>query len=362
MRTKNIKISLLSSAMLFAVLVLGMILLPMKSSFANASQGSLEIVGPNIINTAENPTNIEFTATLTGSETYNSDDIEWYYQQTLLSNTYVSQGTTTNSSTLKLPSIYYGAESSGTFVTIYARINNSNGVGAYETEKEVMILKPANPVAISVNTSFQNYNPEGVYNQFTFTIINPTITTQNVTWYLSESNGKYNPLPVQALADRYYLSVSGPGNYTVIAKVDNQFSSPITAKVYHATISSLFLNYEVVDKNDLGFDIYKFTLQGLTENHDLANINWYRKGYSTPLQYGGDTFLFDPNFYATYQIFARYEQNEIESNSFLLEIKIDRTLEIIIFYSIIVGIMSVGLVILIYRNIKKDKVWWYILK
>lgn len=360
MKTKTLKTNFLFSTILFALLLLG--------SFSNflkptvfAFDGWLEIVGPDYINVVESPDQVEFTAILSGSERFSSSDIEWYYNGSLISSIYYVQGTTTNSSTLRLTSSFYSGAVSDSFVTVSAKINDG-GITVYEAEKEIMIFNQVNEIQLEVRvngvaTNFQNFNLQGVYSPFEFKIISPAIITQNVIWYLKAEDKKYNPMPLQAYPDSYQLSNLKPGTYIMLAKIDDKFSNPISARIYHQSFSSLSLDYQALEKNELGFTTYKFFLQNVTQNHDIENINWYRKGYSTPLQYGGDTFLFEPSSYSTYQIYARYEPDQIESNSFLLEIKIDRTKDILIFASVIVGVMAVGLFILIYRNVKKDKIW-----
>lgn len=341
----------------FTVALLGTFIMPSANN-AIASGGSLEIAGPDKILTSES--HVEFSATLINSS-YGLENIEWFYNNTSISQIYYSEGTTTHTSILRLEDSFYGS-GANTSAKISARIN-VGGVEIYNAEKTVVIESATYSVSIYIdgNTS-QSFNETGEYEPFLFRISYPSTPAENVTWFLLEGHNKYNPLSPQAFGDRYSLSVYASGTYTVIAKVGDNFSNQATAVVEHKPVnpSEFLLSYKVLGKSSLGFDIYEFSITGIDKEHDLDSISWYRRGYNTPLQYGGDTFVFEPNSYATYQIFAKYEgaHYNLESNSFVVEIKIDRTKDIFIFTSIVVGVMAVGLVILIYRNIKKDKIWW----
>lgn len=355
MKTNKFKTAFFTGTLALCCLLFAAIFFGKTTGVAHARNGALEIVGSDYLNASQNPNSVEYTATLINSEAFTSSDIQWFFNGSIISASFYEQGTTTSSSTVKISYTFYNQLADGEFATIVARIY-SGGQIAYEAQKDVQIVRQESSVVISANMQQQAFNENQNYQPFIFSINSPVITTQEVTWFIEDVNAKFNPLAPQALTNSYTLNVTKPGTYTVVAKVDNTFSNIITVFVLFESPQGLFLTDKVIGTKN-GFDVYELTLTGITENHNQEQIIWFRNGYSTPLQYGGQTFVFEPNAYTKYEIYATYGLTNIKSNQFVADIKIDRTMEIVTFTLSIFAFMATGLVIVIYRNVKKDRVW-----
>jgi hypothetical protein len=361
MKTNLLRKNFLSYILIIAFFMASPFFLLFPRQVANATEGVLSIAGQEQISI--DTSNFQLTATLRGSQVYTARNIVWKFELNGNVSTAITSniGAEVNNSIATFAKALY-PQQAGEVGTATAYIE-SNGKDIYKATWQVLFVKnESSNISIVPNTLTQEYNANGEYEYFQLSLNAKDVPQgETIDWLLLSSNGKYVNIAGENSTTLNYKPTA-PGEYTFKAKIGNVFTRTLQLTVKYATLGRrLVVKEPLIEKNRNGLDTYFFELENIDEDaHDVENINWYKKGHSTPLQYGGKSFLFQPTAYATYQIYAKYDNNISStppSNEFLVEIKIDRTQDILWFSLALFGVLAVGLVFLIRKNIKNDKVW-----
>ena len=298
-------------------------------------------------------------ATLIGS-TYSGVDIEW-----LINNQVVTQinkieipSDAPEASVLKMYSSEYKNQVQNQEVWVFqARLKQVHSVSAYTT---VTFKSSDNPLTINALTS-QKQTYSSTPSPFTFEVIGLEEETA-VEWFTLANSNKY--IKVAGATQRTYtFTPQEAGKYSFVAKVGTVFSDNFEVAVeYKPLPDKLEFTVNQTTDNASGFNTYIFELSGVNASNDVDNINWYIQGQQLPAQYGGSTFIFEPSSYITYRIYAKYTNPEnttetLSSESYTIEVRIDRTADILIGSAITIAVIGIGTLISIIVNIKREKIW-----
>ncbi len=375
MKTFCFKNKFFNKVLLVMLLVAGVFFAAPTPKTTYASEGYMFIAGPDTVLTTEN--NFQLTAILRGSTAFNAANVVWSFEIDGQNNSSITiiESPETNHSVAEFKNELF-SEHENKIGTATAVVRSGTSV-VYEAVWQVLFVKPETSVAIiNSNNDTQVFNPEGEYEAFELNLnSNSNIKPNSAVWMMSLNNNKFvTQENTSQDKNTFSFTPEKPGTYLFKASfaqletVDGEeVETLITTEVLKLTVGfkqfdgKLQLSKTLVKKDRNGLHTYLFELENLQENiHDTNNINWYRDGHAIPLQYGGSSFLFKPNTYATYHIYAKYDGVEDLPNQSIkrrLEIKIDRTKEILYAFIGFVGVLAVGLVFVINRKIKNDKVW-----
>lgn len=333
---------------------------PTKNNFASADTTislSTRYVEDNTVNLNHIPERIDITALLVGDDGYQGSNIEWILNGAVVDSA-VSRNNTTNSSTLMFYKSQIETLEEETEWAFTARVSTETTVNASLTISFVFgQIVPLKIELMDEQSDTQQYSTTMA--PFIFEASGLENYT-GIEWYEQTGENKFVKIE-DATNTTYSFIPLKPGTRTVLAKVGQYYSLPKTVYVTYVPFFELSFDVTQLTNNASGLNKYQFVIDGLSSiENDVDNINWYIQGYTNPVQYGGLIFEFQPTSYAYYRIVARYEGDygeHISSEPYLIEIKIDRTAEILIVTLSVFLVMSVFLVIGIVRRVKKEKVW-----
>lgn len=351
MKKKFISFLLLTSFLCFGLVFALKINSGQNVVFA-AENEDIIITGTSFVNLENSQTQFSLVATVSDTVAFSGTNVVWFVNNSSVpSAKYSAFG---KKSTLTFVKEDYANITADTTWAVKAQIEENPAVFATFT---ILFKKSSSPVTIiNITPQVQEYSES--FTPFEMYVENPN--NQPVSWFKLDINNKFISLPLQAIPEEFTFTPILPGSYSFVAKVGEFYSDIFTFTTKHKPLTELKLSLSEQQNNSLGFKNYLFTITNVDDSNDIANIKWYIKGYTNPVQYGGRTFLFEPTQYASYTIYARYsEPNEPEINSdqINLVIKIDRTLEVIAFTGGLILVMGIGLIIIIKVKIKNDKVW-----
>lgn len=344
--------------LIFAFVMLVIALLPSfaKPNFAFADDAAIEIEDVPAVPVYDQTVEfITVKASVVNAPSYNGYDIEWVVNGTIITSTYkiTVPAENQNVSELKIHRVEYASMTSRDTWTIRARIKTNHQI----FDQVILIFKTsASPLTVVPNGEISKvFSPHMI--PFSFTV--QGLEDDPVQWYMLANSNKYVKVSnAYSTARTYSFAPEKPGTYAFIAKVGDYYSDPFVVTAQYATITSINFTVSLQNENRNGFNTYLFRITNLDSTHDIDNINWYIVGYTTPVQYGGTTFVFQPSSYGTYRIRAQYGTSQnAPSDEHTIDVKINRTKEILIGAGIAVAIMGIGLIITIVRNVKNEKIW-----
>lgn len=322
---------------------------------ANASSSVILITPLEPITTTQSFFTVE--ATLINSS-FTGTSIEWLINNQLVTqvNKIEVPSGSPEKSLLKMFNSEYKNASNQEVWIFQARLKTNTSVSAFTT---VTFKDSSNPLTINALTS-QKQTYSTTISPFSFEVLGLQDET-SIEWYKLDNTNKYTRIS-GANQRTYTFAPDEAGKYSFVAKVGNVYSDNFMVSVdYKPLPTQLKFTVTQATDNASGFNTYLFELTDVNNANDVDNINWFIQGQQLPVQYGGSTFVFEPSSYITYRIYAKYtnpETNETKSSdSHTIEVRIDRTLDIIIGSSIAIGIMGIGLIISIIVHVKKEKVW-----
>lgn len=337
--------------LLYAVVGIGNSFNQSGMVFADTASISIDNVAP--VNVYDEDLNF-FTVTATVNDaTLMGTDIEWI----LNGNPVTDQNTITNPSITPKKSIIkiYRLDFIGvSALDVWVFRATITGQPTIYAEVSVTFKTSPSPLSIQPQTSItQQYSPNNM-SAFVFSVAGLE-EVETVQWYMLENSNKYIIAPGTSNQRTYSYTPTKAGEFTFKAMVDTEISQAFKVTVEYAPITTIDFTVSLQTENRNGFNTYLFRITNLDSTNDIDNLNWYIEGYTNPIQYGGTMFLFQPTAYGTYRIVARY--GSVKSITHTIDVKINRTVEILIGSLVVVGVMGIGLLIIIIRNIKREKVW-----
>lgn len=321
------------------------------ASVAFAADDAILIEEVQTVNVYDEDVNF-FTVTATViSNTLNGSNVEWLLNGALVTNNVVAPSAAPNTSVVKIYRIDFKDVSSLDVWVFRARI-----AGQPTIYDEVSVTFKTNPSPISIKPQTpitQQYSPNGM-TPFILKVEGLEEET-SVQWYTLENSNKFVAAVGTSNQRFYSFTPTSAGEFTFRAKVGTELSPAFKVSVEYAPIINIDVTVSLQLENRNGFNSYLFKITNLDSSNDIENLNWYIEGYANPIQYGGTTFLFQPTAYGTYRIVARY--GVIKSTTHTIDVKIDRTVEILIGSAAVVAAMGIALLIIIIKNIKSEKIW-----
>ena len=291
------------------------------------------------------------TATVTSAQ-FNGQDVEWLLGEEKISDLKITTPSSSpNISILKMYRIEYSSVSALDVWVFTARIKTAHEVS---TEVAVTFKTSPSPLSIVPLSSIKQQYSANELSPFVMSV-SGLEEEQSIQWYMLQNTNKFVKAPGVSTQRTFSYTPTSAGEFIFKAKVGGEVSQSFKVSVDYVPITQIDFSVSMQTENRNGFNTYLFRITNLNASNDVANINWFIEGYSSPIQYGGTNFLFQPTAYGTYRIVARY--GTVKSTTHTIEVKIDRTLEILIGSGILVGIMAIGLVIIIIKNIKSEKIW-----
>lgn len=293
------------------------------------------------------------TARVSSSETLTGYDIEWLFNGVAITDPYkvTTPSSAPKTSVIKMYHVEFSSVSALDVWTFRARLRTQPTVYA---EVSVTFKTSPSPLSVVPQTAIrQQYSPNEL-TPFVFGVEGLEEET-SIQWYMLENTNKFIVAPGASTGRTYSYNPTSAGEFTFRAKVGNEISQAFKVIVEYVPITEIEFTVSLQLENSNGFNTYLFRITNLNSSNDITNVNWYIEGYSTPIQYGGTSFLFQPTAYGTYRIVARH--GSVKSTTHTIDVKIDRTVEILIGSGVVVAIMGIGLIITIIKNIKSEKIW-----
>lgn len=322
-----------------------------QSSFA--TNPTLELQVPDNVVIGNKPEYLEFVATLSSVDEYNPSQILWFINGSSMTQTITVLG---NTSTLRVEKSQYSNIVSKTMWTITAKISINDDVSASKqlsfdfSSIESVRLNINGPLVQEISNNITPVIFQAQYEGY------PSTTTYQ--WFEKSYANKYTR--VTNSSNTLTVTPTKPGVYTYKVNINGVFSEPKSIKVNYKPVSEIVVDCKQVTDNATGLNRYIFTITNLTEQNDLSKVRWYSRQTGL-MQIGGLSYEIQASLYGSYHIYAIFEDTEtqlkIESNIYPLEIKIDRTKEILIACSVLFGLMLIILIIGIIRAVKRDKIW-----
>ena len=344
------KIKFVVFALLSVVMLCFGFITPQQDICYATTTPQISIDAPDTIAIGNFPEYLEFTATLSSTESYTPDQICW----TINSSSMTDVTTFSNSSILTVDKTIYQNIVSKTTWIIIAKINND----IYCQKTLVFDFTDVESVQVDII---------GPLVQDAGSVLVPVTLEANITgypstttfeWYKKSYANKYSK--INTSANSYTFTPNLPGTYTFKACVNGVFSQDVSVYVNFKPVTELTLKCNQATNNASNLNRFVFTLENLNQSNDLSKINWYIKGTGL-VQQGGKTFEFQTNQYGSYYVYAEYVDTEnnivVKSEHYPLEITVDRTKDILIFCGIILAIMVVFLIIGSIRMVKRDRIY-----
>lgn len=353
---KRLKIYFLM-ILLVPVLCLGIFSVPKPAYAQPENQVQITISGPENVAIGNLPDFIEFTAVLSDTNNYSADQIVWTINQSEM--IFYNATVFGNSSVLKIDKSNYENIINTTTWNVVAKINDDilathTTVFGF-TDIETVSIKVLGPLVQDVS---ENIVPVILEANFTGS---PQQTF--CEWYQKTYTNKFVKLPVTA--NSYTFTPSLPGKYIFKLCVNGVFSQDKEIILNYKPVTELKIKCNQVTDNANNLDRYIFSLENVDRYNDLSKINWYVSGVGVSgtglVQQGGSTLDFQVRQYGTYRVYATYVDEEtytnVQSESYSLEISINRTKEILIGCGIGLAVMTVFLVIGSIRMVKRDRIF-----
>lgn len=350
---KSNKFFLISLFILTSMLFSGFFGSIKQNTFADSSIVSIDPVAVVCVYD-ENISFFTIRATVAGS-TYEGDDVEWLLNGNVITDSFKITNPTQDSSVLKMYRIEYSHVTASDIWYFTARIKSQHSINALVP---VMFKLEESPLTISpISLPTQTYRSFNM-NPFSFTV-DGLIEETSIQWFMLSNSNKYIKALGETSTQRTYTFVPiRAGDFVFVVKVGDVISYPFTVRVDFLPIEEIDFEVSQTTQNSNGFNTYLFTIKNIDSSYDLANINWYIVGYTSPVQYGGANYVFQPTAYGTYRIRAQYGTGtSARIDEQTIEIKINRTLEIVIATASFVGVLGLGLLFVILKNIKREKIW-----
>lgn len=301
---------------------------------------------------------IQFVATLSLAQNYDSSQIEWSINSSKIN---AGQGididiSQTDKSILTIDQNWtiFNQINSETTWTVSAKLTDdifdSVSINFVFTNVSAVRIQPHGNTTQQMSDSMTDVRLVAEWDGY------PQKT--QICWYLKTSTNKYTKLSGNGV--EYVFTPTQPGTFVFKASVNDVFSQTVTIKIKYKTITSLKLACHRDTENSTNLDRYTFTIENIDSNYDLDNIMWYSSQYGL-MQEGGKTYSFQATSYETVNIYAVYTDSatntKIESDYYPLEIKINRTKEVLIGCAILFGVMTVFLIVGCIRMKKRDRIW-----
>jgi len=329
-----------------------------QSSFA-APETSLTVQASQRQVLIGNKQSVEFVATLSSTDTYVSTGIEWFINESKINaQTGITIDTTQNDKsvlTIDYNWAYFNNVNVETTWTVVAKVSQSV---SDSVELSFVFSNVANVTLRALGNTTQQMS-DNMTNVRLIVEWEGYPQSTDINWYVKTTTNKYTKLSSKTI--EYVFVPSTPGQFVFKASVNGVFSQTVAINIKYKTITSLKISCHKDTNNSTGLDKFTFTLDNVDSNYDLSNINWYIKESDSILQEGGKTFTFQATTYQTVRVYAVYTDQttntKIESEYYPLEIKINRTKEILIGCGILLGVMTIFLIIGCIRMKKRDRIW-----
>lgn len=306
-----------------------------------------------------NKQSVQFVATLSSTDTYTSAEIEWLINGSKINaQTGISIDTTQNDKsilTIDHNWEYFFNISAETTWTVVAKVSSTisanTNLSFIFTDVTSVTLRAMGNTTQQMSDNMTNVRLVAEWDGY------PQST--DINWYMKTTTNKYTKL--SGKTSEYVFIPTTPGQFVFKASVNGIFSQTITINIKYKTITSLKISCHKDTNNSTGLDKYTFTLDNIDSNYDLSNIKWYIKEFDSIMQEGGKSFTFQATTYQTVRVYAVYTDQatstKIESEYYPLEIKINRTKEILIGCGIFLGVMTIFLIVGCIRMKKRDRIW-----
>lgn len=356
-----------------SILSLGLLAILLALTFSpytsQTAYGATEItittkyIEDDTVNLFHLPERFDVKAELSGYDDFSGTDIEWLLngesveQNLAKDDFYIQKQANPISSTLLVYKNQFKNVEGDTVWTFTARISSSPSIVA--TKKIYFSAGRTTPLKIELKDGQSNIQQLSENLEPFVFVVSGLEDISNVEWFEKTSGNKFIKIPDEN-SSTYSYTPTGPGSKTIVAKVGEYYSLPKTVYVTYVPFYTISFKVSQLTNAKNGLNKYRFVIEGLSSTeHDIDNINWYIQGYNNPVQYGGLVYDFQPTSYAYYRIVAKYEgeYGVAQSDPYLIEIKIDRTREILFGFLILVGVMGIFTTIGIVRRIKKEKIW-----
>lgn len=350
-----------ASYFVFVLLLFALVFMPFaksQSSFA-APETTLEIEASQQQILIGNKQPVQFVATLSSTDTYTSASVEWLINGSKINaQTGISIDTTQSDKsilTIDHNWEYFFNINTETTWTVVAKVSQT----IFDSASISFVFSNVTNVTLRAMGNTTQQMSDNMTNVRLVAEWDGYPQSTDINWYVKTTTNKYSKL--SGKASEYIFVPTTPGQFVFKASVNGIFSQTITINIKYKTITSLKISCHKDTNNSTGLDKYTFTLDNIDSNYDLSNINWYIKEFDSIMQEGGKSFTFQATTYQTVRVYAVYTDQatntKIESEYYPLEIKINRTKEILIGCGILFGVMTIFLIVGCIRMKKRDRIW-----